>query len=815
MWWTIRIAARRAARRPYFSLAVIVLLGGTLGIATTVGGLARAALGTALPFANEGRLVVLTEWSAEHDVEEMASSLPSVEEWRRRSRLFEEVGATRAQLSLTLEAADGVARVSGGLVTPELFGVLGVDPVLGRSFTAEEGRAGAHEPAVILGHGFWLERLGGDAGAVGRSLAIDGRQRTVVGVLGEGQDLAPGYPEVVDVWLPMGWAEAVLGRPVLTSRVHRSFRAIGRLRPGVTEEDLSEELDRISDQLAADFPDASEGWRWQAESLRDVILGPVRGPVAALFGGGLTLLAVGFVNLLGLFVQRARDGEVEIATRLALGGTWRDVAHLQGLEAALLGLAAAVLATAITAAGLGSIPAWSPVDLPPHVDVGFGPIHGLVAALVALVLALAVGAASIGVVARHADILVTTAGRQRRSLRGVSRGSRLTLGFQVALTTVLAVGAAATMRSYAGLSGADAGVARDGLMTLRLDVPAEARADEELVPVTDEILRQLTDHPSVERAVLWTPHVPSEATWFTRVRLADRPEVRDAELPAVRFHTVSPGAVEALGLDIVAGRDMTLHDRESGRRVVLVSESAAREWWGEDDAVGKQLRRWNHDAWSDVVGVVADAPLSGRQGEGSDFRRDVYFLYGQDLQRYLVVPASARDGARLAEADLRAAVSAAAPDLPVYDVRSMDDRLTEQEAVTRSTAFLGITYAMAAIFLAAVGLYGSISYTVCQRRAEIGLRQALGANTLRVTTELTASSLVTVLVGWVGGLVVAWYGLGLMDATLFNIGRGDFPSYAFASFVLLGVAGAALGYPALQGARKNPAASLREAVCGG
>lgn len=807
----VRWAVRRLTRRVGFSTVFVAILGTTLAITLTIGTVASATIGAALPYEDQDALYVLSEANVEQEIERIESSLASADDWIERGRAFESLGAVRPQVNLTLREPDGVARIAGAVVSRSMFETLRVRPIVGRTFTPQEDAYGAGIPSLLLSYRAWRDRFGEDPEVLDRTLIVNGSAWNVVGVLPRNQSLAPQVADDVDVWLPMGMAGDVDGPAVYTNRLYRVYTLIARRRPDASSVDVDRDLTTVTTGLAADYPEFSEGWKWHAEPLRARVLSGVATPITALFIGGLLLFAVAVVNLLALYIQRIRSEQGELATRLAIGAGSGDLLRLNLVELAILGVVAGIVGAGASAVALPLLPYWLPVDLPAHVDVGFEwhlAFAGLAAAAGSLV---SIGLAGMSVALRGLERSAASAGRVVGSSAGASRMSKASLAAQIALSTFLAIGSAIAVRSFAQLRNSDPGIDPRGLTALRVDVPAELRSGAEVQTTADEILRRVGSLPAVERAFLWSPHVPTEATWYTRVRLLDRPDVPDAELPTVRINTVGPGAVTDIGLTIVAGRDLTEVDRESGRRVVLISASAARAWWGsEAAAVGRTIKRWSHEEWSEVVGVVEDAPLAGRQGQGADFFTEVYFLFGQDPQRYLVFLARARPGTTITADALRTAVRAAASDLPPYDIRSMDARLAEQNALVRSSAMLSSLFAATAVVLAALGLYGGLSFVVNQRRREIGVRQALGASPGRVVRELVGGGYPVVIVGTALGAVVAWFGLRSVDATLFVVGARDVPSYVFATAVLLLASLVALLLPSVRALRTTPGDSLRD-----
>lgn len=804
-------ALRRLKSRPAFSVTFVGILGVVLGIMLTVGTLADASIGASLPYDHEETLYAIAERQPDQGIERMVSSLSSIADWQESAHAFSTLGGVRPQITLTLAYADGVERVTGAVVTASMFDVLGVTPILGRPFAADEDRAAADIPVVILSHALWKERFAADPAILNRTVTLNGGPWTVVGVLPPGQSLAPHEPEPVDVWLPVGVAGRIDGNPVYTNRSYRMYQMIARLAPGVTEDEVNTELATMSARLAAAYPQSSTGWTWFAESLRSRVLGGAAPAIRALTIGAFLLVLVALVNVLALYAQRMSAEQRELITRMILGAGVGDVSRLAIVELALLAALSGGLGVLISAAAVPLLPRWLPLTLPVHVHVNFNWALALIGVGALSLVLMAAGGAGLWVSVRGLHHSAGVGNRVVGTSSASSRASRAMLGTQIAFTTLLAIGSATAVRSFLQLADQDPGIQPEGLVALRVDMPPELR-DAQQVPVTaEEILRRLEELPTVRRSFLWSPHVPTAASWFTRVRLFDRPDIPDSELPAVRINSVSPGAVAAIGMEIVAGRDLEEADRTAGHRVVVISSTAAKQWWGGPrNAVGQRIRRWNHDDWSEVVGVAADAPLSGRQGDGSDFFTDVYFLFPQDLQRSLVFFAQAEHGASLDAPSLRAAVQAAASDLPVYDVRSMDARLADQESISRGSALLSVVFAATAVLLAALGLYGGLSFVISRRRRELGLRQALGASPTRVVSELVWSNSGIIGAGLSLGTVTAWFVLTTIDPAQLLAGPRDPLSYVLAVAALVTTSTIAVMVPALRAVRTSPADSLRQ-----
>ena len=804
----LRLGLRRLIRRPVFAVSTLALIGCTLGIAVTAGSVAEATLWRSLPYADEDRLVALY-WSREDlGIPDMSLSLVEARELTGRTSAFEGVAATQTPIHVTLVADEGPAHLTAGLVMPEAFELLGVQPLLGRGFDAEEGENGTSSSAVVLGHAAWQRLFGGSPSALRAALVINGREWTVVGVLPPRRSLAPEQSEPIDVWFPMGVAEEFMGEGVFTAPTANSFRANARLREGTAADALPAELERVAEALARDYPATHAGWRFRADPLRDRVLGSSSGPVIALFLGAVLFCGVAVLNLASLLYQRSEGDALDIAIRRAVGATGARIRALRATDALVSGVLAAAVATALTFTGFAVVNQSSLLQLPEHVTLAFGWPHLLALITLSVGGTLVVGAlAGAASDARGVDRL-TAASASAAAPRRRARSTLLALWLQVTLSTSLTVGAIATLRSLDELHDMGAGVDAAGVLTARANVPRDLFTTDEVARRARELVEQARDLPDVRDAFVWSPELPTDAHMFTRLRVEALAEVDDSAPLLARYHTVSPGAVGALGLRLIAGRDMSDDDFTGGRRVVMVSASAAERWWGAAEAaLGQRIRRSSHTEWSDVIGVVADAPLSGRFGPGSDNTLDVFFMFDQDPRStFLVFVASERE--RVDVEELRATSASVLPGVPLYDVRSMADALRDQERGHRSTATLSGIYAIASLLLASIGLAGSTMLLLGRRRAEVGIRLALGATRPRVVVELMQGSLLAIGTGILAGVPLARAGLGLLDPVILRVGPDDLLSHLGAALTLGGCAVLSVVAASLTSVRRDPVRSL-------
>ncbi len=804
----IIMALRRLVRTPAFSAASILLIGGLCSIPIAVGTAAHAVLWRSNPYDPDGRLAFLYWSNDELAIPDMAVSLVIVDELRNRSDALGQISVTSAPWNAVLSAPAGPVHLTSGIASPETFEVLGIHPQLGRAFSADEGVRGGGEEAVILSHEAWQEHFGQAPSVIGTAATINGLTRTIVGILPPRRSLAPETTQQVDVWFPIGAAESVLGQPAFSSAAYRVFRATATLREDVHLNTLEAELDRLTTSLAADYPETLRGWRLNADPMRDRVIGRVGQPLAALLFGSLLLFAVSTVNLSGLFLQRAFTRQGEVITRVALGAESGQIAQLRLADGVVIGLAAGLLAVALTAIGVRVFDQGALLTLPNHVSLSFGVAH-VVAAVLASVLTGVTASVLAGLVADR-----TIAGRPASSRTFVIGGStgrlRLGLALQILMTTVLAVGAVSLIRSHQALRGTDTGMATRSLLTARLDIPSNSLDPAEIASRAGRLVDELAGLPEAHDAWIWSPHVPSDARMFTRLVLQEPPAGAGESLPVARLQSPSAGTITQLCIPVIHARDFQTADRSTGRRVALVSRSAARTWWGsEERALGRQIRRTAHDAWSEVIGVTADARFSGRYGPGSTNFMDVFFLFDQEPRSTPVIFVST-DAGGVDATELTRTARLEFPDVPLHDLRRLEDRLREQEQVHRAAATLTGFYALAALVLAIIGLVGTTLLHVARGRIEAAIRQALGASPLRVAVGVMRPSIVAIAAGVGLGLFVATEVMTLVDPEVLTVGARDAASYLIAGLVLVVVGLVGVCVPGLMSVRAPLADVLRE-----
>jgi putative ABC transport system permease protein len=789
----LRFGARMLAKRPGTTLLAVVTLAIGVGANTAAFSLLTSFLLRPLPFDRPDRVVRLSTEDVETGAES-GVSLPDLADARDGTGAFEAVAAARPR-ALLVDDDDEPEQVDGADVTVRIGDVLGVRPALGRLFEDADARADAG--VAVLGYGFWQRHFGSDPGAVGRTLVVDRRPVTVVGVLPPGVQF-PGRR--VDVWLPMPLEGA--------DRADRSATAVARLASGVTVEDARGRLATVAERLAASWPDIDERRTLSAERLDELAVGKVRDRMVLLQVTVLFVLLIACANLASVRLALAGARVREVAVRAALGaGQWR-VARQFLLESLLLAIAGGATGAVVASWMLRLLVAAAPDRVVlDGVGVDTRTLVFALAVSLGCGVAFGLGPALRAAAADPADVLragsaASAAGTGADRMRGAF------LVVEVALTVVLLVGAALVMRAYWRLESVSPGF--DPLHGVAVDV----MLPEALAPDATRVEAFYRD--AVERAravqgveaagavdimplVGWNP----ETGYALESAAAGGPPARADLQP------VTPGYFRAMGIPVAVGR--TFADAELDRRepVAIVNERFARAAWPGEEAVGRRLRLVADEPgepgrWLTVVGVVGDVRQFGVQEEP---RPEIYVP--ETRRSMTVVARTAGDPAALA-GTISAAVRSAEPGLPRLRTRTLEDVVADALAVKRLSAIVFGTLAGISVLLASIGLYGLIAHSVARRTREIGVRMALGARPGDVAGLVLRQSLGLTAVGLALGLVGSLGLTRFLRAYLFGLSALDPLAFAGGSLVLVAVAVAATLGPVRSATRVDPLVALRD-----
>jgi len=793
----LRLALRSLRRSPAFLVTALATLALGIGLTTAVFSLVRATLLRPLPFAEPERLVSVWEARPADAVTRNVVNPGNFLRWREEAKSFASMAAV-AKWSANLAGDEGAERVAITWSTGELFATLGRGVALGRPLLPSDAIEGAEE-VVVLSHGLWQRRYGGEPGVVGRTLQLNGEPATIVGVAAPDLD----FPAGTELWGAYALGER--------ARSHRGrfLQVIGRLAPGVALADADAEIRLVAERLAAEMPERNAGWSAHVESLADTYFGDSRRALWILFAATGAVLLVACANLSGLQLARHLERRHQLAVCAALGAGRGALSRTIAVETLVLAAAGGALGVALARAVLFALPRLLPLELPVFVALGVDGGGLAFAAAATLLAALAAGAGPAWRAARldPQAALVESATRGGGRFAGATRGALVVA--QVALSLVLVAGAGLLARSFDRLLSTDTGLRVDGTLSAAIHLSGAAyREPRRQSAFFAQLEERLAAHPAVAEvgAVSWLPLGGTGSA--TRYRAADRPTPEPGEEPVADVRMVTPGFFTVSGLELVAGRRLDARDADGAPLAVVINEAAARELWSDASPLGRRVfMEWGEPREAEVVGVVRDARIT-RLDEAP--RATLYWPQAQLSNSFMTVLLRARgDGETLAAA-LRAAVAELDPEVPVADVAWLRDVVARETARPRFTAALLASFALLATALAALGVYGLLAGAVAARRRELGVRMALGADGRRLLVEVVGPGVRLVAIGVALGLPLALVAGELVASQLYETSPRDPATLAAAPLALLAVGLLAGLLPARRAARTDPASVLRE-----
>lgn len=801
-WHALRFTVRSLARRPLFSLVVIVTLALGIGANATATSLIHSILLRPLPFPDPGRLISLSEVALTQPGTPKPVSVPNFFDWRH-NRSFEGLAASyRWKSSLTGGTPE---RLWVGLVSANLFEVLGVRPALGRTFTATEDSPGG-EPAAILGHGFWQRRFGGAADAVGRSLVLDGKVHNVVGVMPADFD----FPKDVELWVPLAYG------PDSEPRNFAFLNVVGRLRPGVPLPAARAEMGALAARLAGEHAATNEGRGILVQTLHERLVGDTRPALLILLGVAALVLVVACANLVNLLLARRSACAPEETIRAALGASRSQIMQPPLAEGLVLGLAGGAAGLLLAAGAVRLVALYGPRRVPLLTEAALG-AQVMLVTLVVAVLAGLLAALVPAVRAARLDLArrLNATGRGLRGGAAESTLRRTLVAAEIALSVLLLIGAGLLLKSFAGLLRVDPGFDPAHVLTLQIELP-EARYPKEHQPPTfyAELYSRLAALPGVE-AVGGIFLLPLSGMNASASFVAEgRPEPGKGEPRWVAsLRPVGPGYFRAMDMRLVRGRGFTAGDTREGRPVVVINETMARLFWPGEDPLGRKVT-FGVDFGTtgavpkvprEIVGIVGDDRHSGLEKDPAPA------LYVSQLQTswrdMTLVIRSALPPETLA-LQARREIGSLDPDLPVSEVKTMNRWLSDSLAQPRFYAASVAALAALALILAMVGLYGLTTFSVGERTRELGIRMALGAGRPQILRLVLREALLLAVVGVAVGLGAAAFLSRSLGSLLYGITPTDRAVFLGVPLFLAAVALAASYVPASRATRIQPREAL-------
>ncbi len=796
----LRAALRSLLSTPGPTVVVLVTLAIAIGANTAIFSVVNSVLLRPL-YPDDDRVVVLwTTSGAEGDIFRLSPAdyrylRDGAEGFDGQIALYRSIGSTLTDLERPV-------RVGSYTVTPRLFSVLRTRPAVGQLFTDEDEQPGG-DKKVVLTHASWTRRFGADPSLVGTTIEVDDQPRTVVGITEPGFQFPPGDAEV-EMYFPMAISNAVL-----LDRDHRMFDSIARLDDGTTIDAARAEITAIADQLALEFPDTNDGWGITARPLREELLGDLATTLWVLLGAVFLVLLIACANIANVLVARSVAAGREFAVRAALGARTSDLCKRSLAETLVLGLVGGASGVLLAFWGMSLLRAVMPGGVPRGEAIGLdgGVLMFATGLSIAATILFGLLPARRSMSPDLNELLKPTGASGGGTVAG-RRLRELMVVVEVALAIVLLVGAGLMIRSFARLSDVDPGFQTDGVVSVAVKVPTQRYGRAEWLPFYQRLVDRLSELPGVDVAGAASDLPMSDVGlgFEMEFTVVDLDTLSPTARPNADFRLVVPGYFSAMGMEIVRGRGFDRLDPTSDRPVAIVNETTVDRFFGDADPVGKSLRVASLGE-IEVIGVVADVHHSGLQ---SKYESEVFLPYGRiaTYEMHLVVRSDlTTDAISSAVGDVIADVD---PQLAPSRVAALSDLLWESVAQPRFNTALLTGLALCAAILAVIGTYGIVAYSVSQRTTEIGVRMALGADSVATVTMIVRQALVVVLVGAAIGVLGALGATRLLGQLLFDVQPTDPFTYGVvvAAAVLVGALAAWL--PARRATQIDPVAALRD-----
>jgi len=803
----IRYGLRKLAGSPGFTAVAVATLALGIGANTLIFSVVNAAILHPLPFRDAGRLV--TQWATSPTVGYSGpGSLTDKDymEWRDQNRVFSDIAAFRGQPT-NLTGVGEPVRLIGATITASLLHVLEVNPALGRAFAPEEEAAG-HNRVVLLADRLWRSRFGSDPAVLGKAIKLDGEFYSVIGVMPEGF----GFPNEADVWTPL----------TLKSEEHNAtLQIVARLKPGVSLERARNDAAVLGKRRPAQPGD----WEWHTTLvlLTQAAAAEVRTPLLVLFAAVGLVLLIACANVANLFLARATTRQGELSVRKALGASRSRLVRQMLTESVMMAVLGGSLGLLMAALGQSFV-AKSASLLPRNLASPSAAAHIASAGIDFWVLAFTLAVSLFTTILFGlAPTLWATRAEMNSSLKGESRRSTAgrTQGYmrdgivvaEVALAVVLLVSAGLLIRSFLHLMTVDRGFDPENVLTLNISLPdSRYQTARPMIEFEEQALDRVRMVPGVKTAggvfglPLGNGAIGGDFT------VEGQSAAAQGSRPFIATKAVVGGDYfRAIGIPLLRGRYFDAHDSEAAPHVIIVSQSLARHYWPLDEAIGKRLKPgFENDAWCTVVGVVGDTK---QYSLGEPPSPAMYLPYAQApatflMQDITMVLRAGADSLALASA-ARRAVQAVDPDLPVFDVATMDQLVYRSASAPRfNTALLGI-FAALALVLAAVGIYGVMSYAVAQRTHEIGVRVALGAEASDILRQVVRQGMLPAVIGIATGTAGAWGATRFLSSLLFGVRPTDPMTFTLVPMLLAAVGVLACLLPARRATKVDPVVALR------
>ncbi len=790
-----RYAVRMFRKNPGFAAIVVLTLALGIGANSTIFSIINAVLLRPLPYVNADRVMMLYESNPSRGFPQFSASPANFSDWRDQNRTFEHVAAlTAGWFGFSFNGS--AERIMGTETTKGFFQMLGVNPILGRAFAPEEYQHGKTNVA-LLNYGFWQRGFGGDPNAIGKAITIDGKSCTIIGVLPQGFDFEDSKS---DVWIPLAFAPEDLAH-----RGAKWLSVVALRKPGVTLEQANADLAAVASRLSAQYPKTNTGWTVYGISLREDIVGDAKPALLVLFGAVFLVLLIACANAANMLLARASVRRREIAIRTAMGASRGRVIAQLLTESVALALAGGTAGIALAFVAVRIVRTLPDRYLPMAYAVDLEPRVLLFTFAIAVIVGILFGLAP-AVLNSRTDVQETLKETTRSAGGGGSRLRSALIVCEVALSLVLLLGSGLLLRSFSRLSSVPTGFRTDHALTFMLN-GTEARypKPEQQALFFGQVEERMRALPGVEGVAITTLLPLSGHNESYSFNLANVPE--EDSNPSVDYAVVNPDYFKVMGIPLLSGRLFTDHDAIGSAPVCLLNERAANAMFPNGDAIGHLIQFGRqHKVAREIIGIVGSVKeyrLSEKpQMEGYEP------LAQRPESEVSVIIRSHGDPGALAR-ETREQIRALDPEQPVAEVMTLDELLSKSVALPRfRTVLLGV-FAALALVLAAVGLYGVLSYSVTQRTQEIGIRMALGAQRGEIYSGVIGRGMLLVGIGLGIGVAAAMFLTGFIATFLYGVQPRDPATILGVVGVFAAIALVACWIPARRASRVDPLVALR------
>ena len=805
LYQDLRYGLRMLVNSPGFTAIAVLTLAIGIGANTAIFSVINGVLLNPLPYPEPNRLVMLYDQSQSFN--QMSVSYLNFQDWRRNSRSFQHMAAFRPD-DFNLTQVEQPDHVEGELVSTDFFSTLGIQPERGEAFTAEEDRQGG-TPVVVISHGAWMRRFGGDPNILGKSLALNGTAHTVVGVLPANFRFGGAKTEF---YLPLGQWDPKMLRD---RELRPGLEVIARLKPGITLSQAAADMESVRRALTEQFPKA-EGTGIRIVSLKEDAVGDVRPLLLTLFGAVAFVLLIACANVANLLLARSSGRKREFAIRLSMGATRTRILRQVLSESVLLALAGGLLGLALAYGGTTSILSALPDTLPRAGEIGID-VHVLLFVLAASLFT--------GIIFGLAPAVHSFRHNIEEALRESSRAvtgqrnlaQRTFVVSELALALILLIGAGLMIRTLGRLWSVDPGFDPHNVLTMQVALsPSIGDSASGIRTAFDQLLDRLKNTAGVQSASITSLLPLSGVSSDIPVWPGSAPEPPANQEPHSLLYIVTPDYLHSMKIPLLRGRFINQQDRLASTRVIVVDDVFARELFKDEDPIGKEVNLKFIGA-AQIVGIAGHVKHWGLDtDDSSKLRAEFYFPLMQVPDDFMqtaknnlwLVVRTVIDPLSMTQS-VRNQVMGTSKDQPVYNVQTMEQTISMSIAQRRFAMLLLSIFACIALLLASIGIYGVFAYSVAQRTHEIGIRMALGAHRANISAMIFSGALRLIVIAVAAGLTLSVICARLLRSQLYGVSSVDALTYAAVPLLLVAVALLATYIPARRATKVDPMVALR------